>query len=171
VGSVPDPRDRVVGQDGTGAGAYALGGRIVNVAIVEIMVRECGCAGVHCTRLSARTRRTEGTVDVQERPSDMRAAPEVRTQLGSERPARGAVSGCLHRAELRVHRGVHGRRVVERNELREERQQGRADCARRSRVPSWDRELRNRWRGEHGLDVRKAGRGVQCVVEQIAWGP
>jgi hypothetical protein len=96
----------------------------VNVAIVETMIREPGCGDVHCTRLSARTRRTDGTVDVQERPSDMRAALEVRTQLGSERPVRGARNGCLRRAELRVHRGGHGRRVVGRDELRENDNKG-----------------------------------------------
>jgi hypothetical protein len=124
VGSVPDSRDRVVGQDGTGAGACTLGRGIVNIATVEIMVRERECGGVHCTRLSAQTRRTEGTVDIQEQPSDMRAALEVRTQLGSERPVRSARSGCVHRAELRVHRGMRGRRVVGRDKLREDDNKG-----------------------------------------------
>jgi hypothetical protein len=166
VGSVPDPQGRIVGQDETGAGACALGGGDVNVAIVDRIVRERGNGGVHYTRLSARTRRTEGTVDIQEQPSDMRAALEVRTQLGNEQPARSAESGCLCRVKPRVHRGVHGRRVVERDERHEERQQGRADYARRHGVRAWALELRNRGRGRV-LDAREAGRGVRCLVEQI----
>jgi hypothetical protein len=53
VGSVPDPRDGIVGQDETGAGACALGEGGVSVTIVESIFRERGSGGVHCARLSA----------------------------------------------------------------------------------------------------------------------